>query len=188
MSFRTPHLNLAQAHWALHLKPGDHVVDATAGNGHDTCVLARLLQGQGRLIAYDIQPLALENTQKLLESTLTLKERSIIEFKLTCHASLEERNLALIVYNLGYLPGGDKTLTTCTPSTLLSLKIACDALQIQGALSLTCYPGHEEGLQERDAILAWARTLSPYLWEVRYHTWPNKGEKSPEWLWIQRLS
>ena len=36
------HLTLAHALWRSTVRPGDVVVDATAGRGHDTAVLAEL--------------------------------------------------------------------------------------------------------------------------------------------------
>ena len=54
----------------------------------------------------------------------------------------------LIVYNLGYLPGSDKLLTTKTSSTLLSVEKALSLIAPNGAISITCYPGHEEGKKE----------------------------------------
>ena len=44
------------------LQPGDHAVDATMGNGHDTCLLARLVGPKGHVDAFDLQPQAVENT------------------------------------------------------------------------------------------------------------------------------
>lgn len=38
---------------------GDTVIDATAGNGHDTVFLAQLVGRQGRVWAFDVQSSAL---------------------------------------------------------------------------------------------------------------------------------
>ena len=38
---------LAQDALARHIRPGDTVVDATMGNGHDTCFLAELVGESG---------------------------------------------------------------------------------------------------------------------------------------------
>lgn len=45
----------AKAAWASLVSPGDTVVDATCGNGHDTLALARLVGPHGCVIALDIQ-------------------------------------------------------------------------------------------------------------------------------------
>ena len=41
------------------IKPGDWVVDATVGNGHDTLLLAKLVGPTGRVIGFDVQEAAL---------------------------------------------------------------------------------------------------------------------------------
>ena len=38
------------------VQPGDTVVDATLGNGHDTLMLCELVGETGRVIGFDIQP------------------------------------------------------------------------------------------------------------------------------------
>ncbi|EFB74659.1 GNAT family N-acetyltransferase, partial [Subdoligranulum variabile] len=45
-----------------HLAPGGFCIDATCGNGHDTEFLCRLAGPQGRVLALDIQPRAVEAT------------------------------------------------------------------------------------------------------------------------------
>ena len=45
------------------MKPGETVVDATAGNGHDTIFLSRLVGPSGRVIAFDIDPQARIETE-----------------------------------------------------------------------------------------------------------------------------
>src|SRR5215211_3302260 len=116
-----PHLMQAHKYWKEFFQPGDTIIDATIGNGHDTFFLAQLLQGEGTLIGYDIQPAAVEQTKKRLEG-LPIAFRKIICLKLKSHASFDESSAKLIVYNLGYLPGGDKTVTTQCTATLQSIK------------------------------------------------------------------
>ena len=47
--------------------PGDAVVDATAGNGHDTVFLARLAGPSGQVHAFDVQEEAIRATRERLE-------------------------------------------------------------------------------------------------------------------------
>ena len=46
--------------------PGETVVDATAGNGHDTLFLAEHVGEEGHVYAFDIQQAALNSTAKRL--------------------------------------------------------------------------------------------------------------------------
>ena len=53
---------------AARVQEGDTVIDATAGNGGDTVFLAQRVGDTGRVHAFDIQQLAIENTRKRLVS------------------------------------------------------------------------------------------------------------------------
>lgn len=164
---KVPILTTAHHYWQKIIKPGDRVIDATCGNGLDTLHLANLLQNSGALFAYDIQKKAIEETQK------KTAHFSNIIYKNVSHASFEEQDVKLIVYNLGYLPGSDKTITTLTETTLQSLESAKKALSKGGALSIVCYPGHKEGAKEAFFVERWAqeqncslfieRSPSPFL-------------------------
>lgn len=163
------------------IKPGDHVVDATLGAGKDTLQLAKILKGVGKLTCYDIQPKAIERAQKTL-SELSDSERKIITFKLASHAPITEQNIALIVYNLGYLPGGDKSITTQSSTTLQSVKSALLALNKNGILSITCYPGHLEGAKEEAILLNFFEGLEK-RWNVRYTRSLNR-HKAPSHILV----
>jgi len=180
-----PHLTLAHHYWKYHVQPGDRVIDATMGNGHDLFFLAQLLQGQGQVIGYDIQPEALAQTQKRLEK-LPGNWRSIVELRLQSHETFFETGIKLIVYNLGYLPGGNKAFTTLAESTIQSLQNGMKSLSDQGAISITCYPGHEEGAREQILILDFLKTLSSQHWDICHHVWVNRPA-APTWIWIRAL-
>jgi predicted methyltransferase len=184
---RKPHLTTAQFAWKQLIHPADRVIDATIGNGYDTYFLAKLLQGQGELIGYDIQPQALVQTQKRLEA-LPPSWRQNIHLKLQSHAALSETNVKLIVYNLGYLPRGDKKITTQRTSTLQSIGCAMQSLAPGGAISITCYPGHPEGALEQEGLVAFLQTLPSNQWDVYHHVWlyPNR-RLTPSWIWIQAV-
>lgn len=126
--FQTP-LDLAHHYWKLLLLPGDSVIDATCGNGHDTLFLADLLlkrETKGQIIAIDAQPQAIAATKKRLEEHLLAPLLDQVNFFEQCHSSfpptIEKESIALIVYNLGYLPGGNKQHTTLTATTKQSLE------------------------------------------------------------------
>jgi 16S rRNA C1402 N4-methylase RsmH len=172
--------HLAHRYWEEILKEGGTAIDATVGNGHDTLILARLLRGKGEVIGYDIQEKALEKARILLGEHL-----DHVTLHLASHEDFGSLRAKLIVYNLGYLPGGDKSLTTQTGTTLKSLQNALNVLEPGGALSIMCYPGHEEGQVEESAVLAWARALPSDEWSVCEHRWINR-QKAPSLLLIWR--
>ena len=171
----SPHLHLAKSYWKEHLKPGDLAVDATCGNGHDTLFLAELCS----VVGLDIQEKALQNTGALLA-----RHGKRAQLHQISHAAIDTVPLPcppkLIVYNLGYLPHGDKSITTLLESTLESVNKGLTMLAPGGALSITCYPGHDEGLREEQALEAWAAGLP---WRVEHHKWLERA-RAPSLIWI----
>lgn len=174
------HLELAHSLWEKIVTPESAVIDMTAGNGHDTLTLARLKPA--RLIAIDIQSTAIENAKKRTEGYP-------VDYFLANHAdfpdNLEKDSITLAVYNLGYLPGGEKSLTTITDDTLRSVEKMLPKLKSKGALSITCYPGHPEGKREEEALVEWASALKPADWMVSFTQFRNR-KASPSLLWIAR--
>ncbi|MEF9520269.1 class I SAM-dependent methyltransferase [Chlamydia crocodili] len=168
------------------LTPGDTVVDATCGNGKDCLILAKLLKGEGKLIAYDVQREALDKASLLCFNSLSPEERSIIEFKEMSHEYINEAGAKLFHYNLGYLPNGNKSLTTLETSTLVSVQKALNLVAPQGVITVVCYPGHKEGANEMISIERLASGLDSKLWEVGSFYIMNRN-KAPRLLIFRSL-
>lgn len=173
-----PHLELGRHLWRLHLQPGDLTIDATLGNGHDALFLYEL---GCEVIGLDIQLTALEKAKAQIgEKDVHLLQLSHAEIG----SLVLPKSPKLIVYNLGYLPGGDKEITTLAESTLKSVKDSLKILAPMGALSITCYPGHDEGLREEFVLIEWASSLDAKRWNVCHHRWLNRA-RAPSLLWIE---
>ena len=186
------HIDMAHAYWKSLILSGDTVIDATCGNGHDTLTLANLALSQekgGKLIAIDTQQQAIESTRERLNVHLDPNFIPLIHLLHQCHSSFPAEifpeTVKLIVYNLGYLPGSDKSKTTSSNTTLQSILAALPLLTSGGALSITCYPGHPEGKIEEEIILGFAATLNPMQWSTCVHRWINRRE-APSLLIIQK--
>lgn len=173
------HLQLAKKYWTEHLSHGDVVIDATCGNGHDTLFLTSL---SAQVFALDIQKEALQKAEQIIGEKATLLHLS--------HALIHEvpvpKPPRLIVYNLGYLPGGDKSITTKCETTLVSIQESLRILPKGGALSITCYPGHAEGKIEEQQINEFLATLSPREWLICQHRYLNR-QHSPVFIWVLSL-
>ena len=185
------HLDLAHSYWSQLVQKGDTLIDATCGNGHDTlklCLLTLSLH-KGKVYAIDIQKDAIKSTSHFLISHLDPSLQQQVIIKNQCHSSFPSEivpgSVKLIVYNLGYLPGSDKKLTTEISTTLKSISQALNLLQKGGALSITCYPGHPEGKRELEEIIAFTTQLSPTEWSCCQHLWLNR-KQAPSLLLIQR--
>lgn len=193
------HLDLAHNCWREILKTlspagASIAIDATCGNGHDTLFLAQTCEaevkhGSYRLIALDKQAQAIENSKRLLKEHLKPGSMEQIEFHNCCHstfpANIAAASASLIVYNLGYLPGGDKHITTTLDTTLQSLHNALPLILPGGLISVTCYPGHAEGKKEEERILEFAGALVPAQWSCCHHRWLNRKD-APSLLLLQK--
>lgn len=169
-----------------HLQSDDIAIDATCGNGQDTLFLASLLTN-GKIYALDIQEAALARTQeKLRASGFEDRVELLHQSHATFPESIHPGSVKLIVYNLGYLPGGDRHLTTLTDTTMQSLNAALPLLKNDGALSIMLYPGHAEGTKEAERVTEWAKGLPSYAYVVQKMTRLNRN-LAPELLWIQGI-
>lgn len=131
---------------------GETGVDATAGNGHDTLFLADLVGEGGRVVAFDVQQAAIESTRRRLEEA-GLAGR--VDLWCESHAGMVARvesGVAAVMFNLGYLPGGDHARITRTEETLRALEAAAGLLRPGGVLTVVCYPGHAGGDEEAAAV------------------------------------
>lgn len=185
------HIKLAHQYWAALLHPDDLVIDATCGNGHDTLYLATLLfkdNSESKLYALDLQTKAIEETRDRLQKNLPEHSQKV-KLLQTCHSQFPEElapvSVKLIVYNLGYLPGSDKSVTTMTETTLMSISRAMNLIRPGGALSITCYPGHPEGKKEEEKILEWVSKISYLEWTCCHHRWINR-QHAPSLLFMQK--
>ncbi len=141
-------------------------IDGTAGNGHDTLFLARLVGPRGRVWSLDIQAAAIERTAQRLSAEPN-DFISRVALHLADHADLLSvvplefycGQIDIVMFNLGYLPGGDRSLTTRTEATLQALDAAQQLLAPGGILSVMAYPGHPGGQTETAAVEQWFQRL-----------------------------
>lgn len=172
---------------ALHLcsayiENDDITVDCTCGNGFDTLWLAKKSQ---KVYSFDIQEEAIESTKGLL------KQNGVDNVILVhdSHENIKKHVLEepkCIIFNLGFLPGGDKSITTKKESSLIAIKEALGILKVDGILSITMYPGHEEGAYEQELILEWAKNLSSKEYHVVFANMLNQSNRAPQVLWVTK--
>ena len=170
-----------------YVKKGDIVVDATAGNGNDTLALANLVGETGKVYAFDIQKDAIEKTRNLLaESSHFYNVIFICDSHEKIADYVEEKGqVSVALFNLGYLPSGDKTINTTAKSSIKAIDESLRILKKGGMVSIVMYPGTEIGKTERDAVISYARNLPHNEYHVCYCNFPNQPETSPEILLIE---
>lgn len=143
-------------------------IDATAGNGYDTQFLAELVGSSGRVWAIDIQEAAIVQTRCRLGPLIDR-----VDLRVADHAHLKSiipiqyhGRISVVMLNLGYLPGGEKSTITCTETTLRALDAAAELMAPGGLLSIIAYPGHPGGELEARSVAEWLRTQSSGLLET----------------------
>ena len=182
------------------LVPGDLAVDLTAGKGRDTHTLVKAVGSEGRVVAFDLQTAAIEQTTAYLQANdlqvkcwpadQPLPEQSGIYLVQACHSTLGavlKSPAKVIMANLGYLPGGDSSLVTCATSTLAALQQSLSLLVPGGRLVVTIYPSHPGGEEEGDVVDALLCGLPRDCWQVLSLRAANRSE-APYLLVAERLS
>ena len=150
-----------------HIKYGDKVIDATLGNGIDTLFLAKKVGEKGRVFAFDIQKNAIIKTKKLL------KQNNISDIVTIVNNSHETMKLKLpvgwlgkvraVMFNLGYLPGGDKNIITKPDSTVKALDASFQFLEKGGLLTIIAYKSHPGGKHEFHEVSDWVKKYDLFL-------------------------
>lgn len=164
---------------------GSVVIDATAGNGKDTRFLASRAGHQGYIYACDLQAEALRTTAQHLADfpANRLRLLNINHAELLSHIAVSHiGQVDAAMFNLGYLPGGSKAITTRTETTLPALEAACSTLSSRSILSILTYPGHTAGQEEFSCILQWLKQQSA-RWDL-HHLHPPPNCKSAPQLFI----
>lgn len=165
------------AHFFLRerVKPGDRVVDATCGNGHDTLFLAELVGPEGRVWAFDIQGAALAATAERLEAAECGERVELVNGGHERLAELVPGPVAAVVFNLGFLPGGGSDTITTPETTGAALNQAAELLLPGGIVTVAVYTGHHGGPEEEAVVAAWAASLPP----ARFNVWRcRQGNRS----------
>lgn len=172
------------------LEPGDIAVDCTVGNGHDTVFLAELVGDNGHVFGFDIQKQAIVNTkQKLLERNL---QQRVTLFQMG-HEHVAQQiptnvqsDVNGAIFNLGYLPKGDKSIVTTPDTTISAIKQLLGLMPSGGIIVIVVYHGHDEGKIERDALLSYTKNLHQESAHVLQYGFINQKNNPPFILAIEK--
>lgn len=185
----------ASSHTSSTHHPEFTLIDGTCGNGHDTLFLAQTSsqyldkdpKAGIHLLAFDVQKTAIVNTKQRLERHCFPKNLHISYLhkghEQAANHCPHNAPPILAVYNLGFLPGSDKTVTTSPRNSLASFQGLLPLLAYRGMLVIHAYGGHEGGMNEVEAVRQWAKGLPEQNWTARcYET--ITPVKNPESLFI----
>ena len=149
----------AQSIATRYLKVGSIAIDATCGNGFDTLFLAGQVGSTGVVYGVDIQERAIETSRKKLHEADLLPQCRLV---VGSHSQLKSivdpvhaGKVSVVMFNLGYLPLGDKSIVTRPETTMAALEQAVELVRPGGLVSILAYPGHAGGLEEANCIANW---------------------------------
>lgn len=183
-------LDFAKRAVARALSPGALAIDATVGNGYDTRFLAQRVGEAGHVYGFDVQAQAIAKTRERLAAADVLKRVTLIQAgHETMDAHLPEAaegRVAAIMFNLGYLPGSDKTCITQPATTVAALDCGIRYLKPGGVISVVLYTGHEGGAAEAEAVERWARTLDAQRFRGLSYRFINRPSDPPRCLAVEK--
>lgn len=155
-------LSLHKQFILTHLKEGDVCADFTMGNGHDTEFLSKTVGENGRVYAFDIQPQAVASTAENLKAAGCPENYTLICDSHHKAAEYIHEPIKAGMFNLGWLPGGDKSITTMRETTMPAIEAAIGLLAPDAVLTVAVYPGHPEGDAEGKMIEEYLSSLSRF--------------------------
>lgn len=171
-----------------HIQENDRCIDATAGNGCDTVFLCEQVGTGGKVYAFDIQKQALEHTRERLQSA-GCDDRAVLI--LAGHEKMAEyvkEEVEAIIFNFGYLPGGDHQIATKAETSLLAIRQGMELLRPGGVMSLCVYSGGDTGYEERKQILQFLKELDSNRWLVIATEYLNRKNHPPMPIFVIRIN
>lgn len=169
-----------------HISEGDLCIDATMGKGNDTLFLCQQTGPAGQVAAFDIQKAALSFTREKLERN-HVSARLILDGHEHMGNYFQPETVQCIMFNLGYLPGGDHHLATKSETSIQAFEKGFRLLKPGGIMSICIYSGKDSGFEERDQVLAYLKTLNDRKYFVIKQEFPNKSNHPPMPVFILKL-
>ncbi|WP_462411254.1 tRNA 5-(aminomethyl)-2-thiouridylate-methyltransferase MnmM [Neobacillus sp. Marseille-QA0830] len=176
-------LSFAKSLLTKSVTTGDIAVDATLGNGHDTVFLAELVGDTGKVFGFDIQESAIHATKDRLTQHGLLARTQLFnqghEHLLEIIPDELHGSVTGAIFNLGYLPGSDKTIVTKAETTIAAIGQLLPIMAPEGIIVLVIYHGHPGGAEERDALLSYCRQLDQITAHVLEYRFINQQNNPP---------
>lgn len=159
-----------------YLAEGDFAIDATAGNGNDTLLLAKLVGDKGKVYAFDIQEIAIHNTCKRLKENKLEHRVQLINNGHQFMDKYISDKVKVVMFNLGYLPGGNHLIATKPQNTITAIDTSLKLLKEGGIIMMVIYYGGDSGFAEKNAIINHIKKLDYKKYSVLvmdYINWIN---------------
>jgi len=175
------------------LHVGEWAIDATVGGGNDTLFLIKCVGASGHIIGFDIQEEALDAARTRIsgEGIETDRVTLVLESheRMAAHVSQQNQgNVGAVMFNLGYLPGGDLHVITTSVTTIPAIEAALRLIRIGGIVTIVVYPGHSGGDVEAAAVTEWCEHLPQREFQVLIYRFANRQTAAPYLIAVEKLS
>lgn len=154
-------------------------VDMTFGNGNDSYTMLSINENI-EVYGFDIQQSCINNARKI--DNLQVINDSHLHFDNYINDKID-----FAVFNLGYLPGGDKNITTDYDTVIKTLKKLLKVMNIEGQIVITFYPGHKPGHEESINIIKFLQKLNQKEFNVIRYDFINQINNPPFVCLIERI-
>ena len=165
------------------IKEGSIVVDATVGNGNDTLKLSNAVGKSGKVYGFDIQKEAIESAKKQ-----EYRYDNVIFFN-ESHEKIEKfvsEKVDAVIFNLGYLPGGDHNISTKSETTLPAIEKSMSMLSPEGIVLLVIYRGGDTGFEESESVVKYLKNIDYRCFNVLFYNYINRPKNPPMVAVIQK--
>lgn len=164
-------------HLASHSRSQLVAMDGTLGKGADMAFLCGLDQ-VGEVWGFDIQQEAIDLSRDRLDG-----EHKEVHLILDSHHQVDhyiKKPIDIAMFNLGYLPSGDKTIVTYADTSVLAIQKVMTQLAPGGIVTVLTYPGHEEGMREHGEISRFLGQIDQKRYEIFKLSKQNVKKPCPE--------
>jgi SAM-dependent methyltransferase len=182
-------LTAAATSWIeVELFDGALAVDATVGNGYDALFLAHRVGPKGRVLGFDVQKAALAGARELLKFVGSIDRVSLIHDSHSRLADYLPAGAAIqgAMFNLGYLPRGNREIITRPDTTVMALRSVLEHLAERGRVTLLVYRGHEGAVPEYQEVRQFLERLPDDEWLVEELASKSDSPIAPRLFRIQK--
>lgn len=162
-----------------YIHEGDCCIDATCGKGCDTEFLCRSVGKTGRVYGFDIQREAVEQTRSRLERAGCTEQVVLICDSHENMADYVKEQASVIMFNFGYLPGGDHRIATRADTSVQAVEKGLALLKKGGLMTLCIYSGRDTGFEEKDRLLEFLKALPAKEFTVIVNQYYNRKNQPP---------
>ena len=184
-------LTAAATSWIeVALFDGALAIDATVGNGYDALFLAHRVGPKGKVLGFDVQKAALAGAREILKFVGSLDRVSLLHDSHTRLADYLPPGAAIAgaMFNLGYLPRGNRQIITQPETTVMALRSVLEHLAERGRVTVLVYRGHEGGVPEYQEVRRALEQLPEDKWLVEEFASTNDSPSAPRLFRIQKNS